>query len=58
MSFNTYLKLTGSEQGLISAGCSSFDSIGNRHQNDHDDEIQILSLNHAITREQHCTHHP
>lgn len=58
MSFNTYLSLAGSTQGLISAGCSSFDSIGNRHQSGHEDEIQVLSLNGAITREQHCTHHP
>lgn len=58
MSFNTYLSLAGSVQGLISAGCSSFESIGNRHQIGHEDEIQVLSLNHTITREQHCTHHP
>lgn len=58
MSFNAYLSLTGNVQGLISSGCSSLDSIGNRCQKGHENEIQILSLNHAITREQHCTHHP
>lgn len=30
-----YLTLNGNKQGLISAGCSSYDSIGNRYQNNH-----------------------
>ncbi len=58
MSFSTYLKLTGNQQGLISSGCGTSDSIGNRCQNRHENQIQILSLNHSITREENCNHHP
>ncbi len=36
-----YLTLNGNNQGLISAGCSSYDSIGNRYQNNHSDEILV-----------------
>lgn len=58
MSFNIFLSLAGQQQGLISAGCNTIDSIGNRCQKSHLDEIQVLSLNHGITREQHCNHQP
>ncbi len=58
MSYITYLSLTGKKQGLISAGCSTPVSIGNRYQVGHEDQIQILSLNHTITREQNSDHHP
>ncbi|MBS9429246.1 MULTISPECIES: Hcp family type VI secretion system effector [Photorhabdus] len=58
MSHIIYLSLNGKKQGLISAGCSTLDSIGNRYQNGHEDQIQILSLKHSITRQQHVDHHP
>ncbi|PQQ41936.1 type VI secretion system tube protein Hcp [Photorhabdus luminescens] len=58
MSHMIYLSLNGKKQGLISAGCSTLDSIGNRYQKGHEDQIQVLSLNHTITREQHVDHHP
>lgn len=50
MSSIIYLELTGDKQGLISSGCSSLQSIGNRSQLGHEDQIQILSLNHSITQ--------
>ncbi|WP_145562056.1 Hcp family type VI secretion system effector [Yersinia aldovae] len=53
-----YLTLKGKKQGLISAGCSSLDSIGNKCQTDHVNEILIYSLSHSITREQNSSHHP
>ncbi|CNI31009.1 Hcp1 family type VI secretion system effector [Yersinia aldovae] len=53
-----YLTLNGEKQGLISSGCSTVDSIGNRFQRGHEDQIQVISLNHIITREQHASHHP
>ncbi|TQI81412.1 hypothetical protein FHU10_3668 [Serratia fonticola] len=53
-----YLTLNGEKQGLISSGCSTTDSIGNRFQRGHEDQIQVLSLNHIITREQHVSFHP
>ncbi|OCA55521.1 Hcp family type VI secretion system effector [Photorhabdus namnaonensis] len=58
MSHIIYLSLNGKNQGLISAGCSTLDSIGNRYQNGHEDQIQILSLKHSIARQQHVDHHP
>ncbi|PHM60503.1 hypothetical protein Xsto_03934 [Xenorhabdus stockiae] len=58
MAHMIYLSLSGKKQGLISAGCSTLDSIGNRYQKGHEDQIQVLSLNHTITREQNVSHHP
>ncbi|QIZ52678.1 Hcp family type VI secretion system effector [Dickeya zeae] len=58
MSHLIYLTLEGSQQGLISSGCSTFDSIGNRYQSGHEDQIQVLGLSHSITREDNIAHHP
>ncbi|MGV7963404.1 Hcp family type VI secretion system effector [Photorhabdus tasmaniensis] len=58
MSHIIYLSLNGKKQGLISAGCSTLDSIGNRYQKGHEDQIQVLSLSHMMTREQNVEHHP
>ncbi|MDE9466317.1 Hcp family type VI secretion system effector [Xenorhabdus bovienii] len=58
MSYMIYLTLNGKKQGLISAGCSTLDSIGNRYQKGHEDQIQVLSLNHAISRQQNVSHQP
>jgi type VI secretion system Hcp family effector len=58
MSHVIYLTLKGKKQGLISAGCSTLDSIGNRYQKGHEDQIQILSLDHSMSREQNVSHHP
>ncbi|CAE13903.1 unnamed protein product [Photorhabdus laumondii subsp. laumondii TTO1] len=43
---------------MISAGCSSIDSIGNKGQLDHTDQIFIYNLNHSLTWDQHVKHHP
>ncbi|MBI6547629.1 Hcp family type VI secretion system effector [Xenorhabdus lircayensis] len=58
MSYMIYLTLNGKKQGLISAGCSTLDSIGNRYQKGHEDQIQVLSLNHSISRQQNVNHSP
>ncbi|NHB87966.1 type VI secretion system tube protein Hcp [Photorhabdus tasmaniensis] len=58
MSDLIYLTLKGHKQGLISAGCSSIDSIGNKGQLDHIDQIFVYSLAHSLTREQNVNHHP
>jgi type VI secretion system Hcp family effector len=58
MSHLTYLSLQGNKQGLISAGCSSIESIGNRYQVGHENEIQVLLLKHMMNREQHVNHQP
>jgi type VI secretion system Hcp family effector len=43
---------------LISQGCSSLDSIGNKYQLGHEDQIFIYSFDHDIYREQHVSHYP
>ncbi|TAJ02176.1 type VI secretion system tube protein TssD [Pectobacterium versatile] len=45
-----YLKINGERQGLISAGASSVDSIGNKYQSGHEDEIFIYELMNQFTR--------
>ncbi|WP_233973648.1 type VI secretion system tube protein TssD, partial [Pectobacterium versatile] len=44
-----YLKINGERQGLISAGASSVDSIGNKYQSGHEDEIFIYELMNQFT---------
>jgi type VI secretion system Hcp family effector len=56
-----YLSITGKKQGLISAGCSSLDSIGNKCQAGHFDEIMVLSFAHNLSNldnTRHATHRP
>ena len=48
MANNGYMTITGKAQGLISAGCSSQDSIGNKCQSGHIDEIMVLSYTHNM----------
>ncbi|CAM4044093.1 Hcp family type VI secretion system effector [Serratia silvae] len=52
------MKIEGKNQGLISAGCGTFDSIGNKYQAAHTNEILVYSAAHSITREQSASHHP
>ncbi|PHM40250.1 hypothetical protein Xmau_02006 [Xenorhabdus mauleonii] len=58
MSYIIYLSLKGKKQGLISAGCSTPESIGNRYQKGREDQIQVLSLNHTMSRDQNVNHQP
>ncbi|MEQ9850057.1 Hcp family type VI secretion system effector [Pectobacterium brasiliense] len=58
MSSIIYLELTGDKQGLISSGCSSLQSIGNRSQFGHEDQIQVLSLNHSMSYDDNLSCHP
>ncbi|CDG19044.1 putative Haemolysin co-regulated protein (Hcp) [Xenorhabdus doucetiae] len=58
MSNLIYLSLKGKKQGLISAGCSTPESIGNRYQAGREDEIQVLHLSHMMTRDQNVNHLP
>lgn len=43
-----YMSITGKKQGLISSGCSSPDSIGNKCQLGHFDEIMVLAYSHNM----------
>lgn len=53
-----YLKLTGIQQGLLSRGASSIDSIGNKYQKGHEDEIFILEMSSQITRDKNFNFRP
>lgn len=46
----SYLSLSGETQGLISAGCSTLDSVGNKAQPEHKDQIMVYALMHSISR--------
>ncbi|MTD28939.1 Hcp family type VI secretion system effector [Erwinia sorbitola] len=53
-----YATIIGKQQGLISAGCSTLDSIGNKFQCRHEDQIIIYELVSHMTREEHVMLHP
>lgn len=56
MASSIYLILNGKNQGLISAGCSSLDSIGNKAQIAHLDQIMVYELTHRLTRIENVNH--
>lgn len=49
MSDIIYLRIVGEQQGVISEGCGSEQSVGNRFQKGHEDEIFVFSLQGAVT---------
>ncbi|GAB7533125.1 Hcp family type VI secretion system effector [Pseudomonas sp. 3A(2025)] len=56
-----YMTIMGKTQRLISAGCSTPASIGQKCQAGHDDEIMVLSFAHNmanIGNAKHATHRP
>lgn len=50
MSRAIYLSVTGENQGLISQRASSGDSLGCQHQQGHEDEVYITSLEQRTSR--------
>ena len=58
MSNMIYVTVTGKKQGLLSSGCSSYESIGNKYQTSHRDQILVMSMDHALTRAQNVNHGP
>lgn len=61
MAYHGYMSIKGRSQGLISAGCSTIDSIGNRCQEAHVDEIMVLSFSHNLSNmgnTERTTHRP
>ncbi|CNL02794.1 Hcp family type VI secretion system effector [Yersinia aldovae] len=58
MANNIFLTISGNRQGLISSGCSTLESIGNRYQTGHEDEIFIYKLSHNISRAENVMHNP
>lgn len=56
-----YLTIKGEKQGLISAGCSTQNSVGNKCQIAHIDEIMVLEFTHDmlnVGNSKHATHTP
>lgn len=53
-----YLKLNGNNQGLISKGCSTFDSIGNKYQSGHEDEILVYEFSSNLSMHQNVSFQP
>lgn len=52
-----YLTLVGEIQGLISSGCLTQASVGNKAQVAHSDQILVYSLSHPLSRERNVNHH-
>ncbi|WP_074374667.1 Hcp family type VI secretion system effector [Vibrio spartinae] len=59
MSHIAYITINGATQGLISSGCNTKDSMGNKYQESHTDEITILSCVHHMAKDaqQHRKNH-
>ncbi|CAM3955367.1 Major exported protein [Vibrio aerogenes CECT 7868] len=51
MAHTSYLTLTGGKQGLISSGCNTKDSMGNRYQETHTDHITILACDYSMSKQ-------
>ncbi|MDW6002857.1 Hcp family type VI secretion system effector [Vibrio mangrovi] len=61
MAHVAYITINGEKQGLISSGCNTKDSMGNKYQESHTDEITLLSCDHSLSKDpqQHGkTHNP
>lgn len=58
MANQIYMSVTGEKQGLISQGCGTYDSIGNKYQALHRDQIFLLALSHSTHRDQNVCHQP
>ena len=61
MATHSYLSITGNKMNLISAGCSTHASIGNKYQAGHTNQILVLSVDHqmtSISNTDHATHNP
>ncbi|MDW6002137.1 Hcp family type VI secretion system effector [Vibrio mangrovi] len=61
MAHVAYITINGEKQGLISSGCNTKDSMGNKYQEAHTDEVTLLACDHRISKgsQQHSkTHSP
>ncbi|SHO57646.1 Hcp family type VI secretion system effector [Vibrio quintilis] len=61
MAHVAYITINGEKQGMISSGCNTKDSMGNKHQENHADEITVLACDHLMAKDsqqQGKTHTP
>lgn len=56
MANTMWLTLKGQIQGLISDGCASIESIRNKSQPAHRDQIMVMAINHGMSRAQNVNH--
>ncbi|CAM3946547.1 Major exported protein [Vibrio aerogenes CECT 7868] len=59
MAHVAYITINGEKQGMISSGCNTKDSMGNKYQETHADEITVLACNHVMAKgpQQHSKAH-
>jgi len=53
MAHIAYLTLRGAKQGLISGGCNAKDSMGDRYQENHTDQITVLACRFSMHKERY-----
>jgi len=58
MANHSYMTIEGKTQGLISAGCSTPDTLDNKGQVGHDDEIRVLAFAHNRMSTDKLIHSP
>ncbi len=49
MATPAYMSITGTKQGLITAGAFTEDSVGNTYQEGHEDQVMVQGFNHEVT---------
>jgi uncharacterized protein len=59
MAHVAYIAINGEKQGMISSSCNTKDSMGNKYQETHTDEITVLECSHLMTKDpqQHSKEH-
>ncbi|MBV6821719.1 Hcp family type VI secretion system effector [Pseudomonas sp. PD9R] len=50
MATPAYMSVTGEQQGLITAGAFTADSVGNTYQEGHEDQVIVQAFSHELTR--------
>lgn len=48
MPINAYMSVEGAKQGNISGGANTSDSMGNKYQSDHSDEVTVIAFDHHL----------
>ncbi len=48
MATHAYMCITGTKQGLITAGAFTEDSVGNTYQEGHEDQVMVQGFNHEV----------
>lgn len=48
MATPAYMSITGTKQGLITAGAFTADSVGNTYQEGHEDQVVVQGFSHEV----------